>query len=115
MKDPGSFTLPVEFKGQEEVRALTDLGESVNLRPLSMFKRLSIGEMKPTMMNLQLADRSLVIPWDVVEDVLVKVGKLEISPDFVILDMDEVKKIPLILGRPFLATSKAKIDVTLVL
>src|ERR1044072_4307492 len=62
MKDPGSFTLPVEFEGQEEVKALTDLGASVNLMPLSMFERLAIGELKPTMMTLQLADCSLVTP-----------------------------------------------------
>jgi hypothetical protein len=111
MKDPGSFTLPVEFEGQEEFKALTDLGASVNLMPLSMFERLKIGELKSTMMNLQLADRSIIFPWGVVEDVLVKVGKLEFPADFVIVDMDEDKKIPLIMGRPFLATAKAKIDV----
>src|ERR1044072_2555196 len=92
MKDPGSFTLPVEFEGQEEVRALIDLGASVNLMPLSMFERLKIGELKSTMMNLQLADRSIIFPWGVVEDVLVKVGKLEFPTDFVIVDMDEDKK-----------------------
>src|ERR1044072_9784813 len=85
MKDPGSFTLPVEFEKQEEVKALTDLGASVNLMPLSMFERLAIGELKPTMMTLQLADHSLVTPWGVVEDVLVKVGKFEFPMDFVIL------------------------------
>src|ERR1044072_9089925 len=111
MKDPGSFTLPVEFERQEEVRALMDLGASVNLMPLPMFERLVIGELKPTMMTLQLADRSLVKPWGVVEDILVKVGKFEFPVDFVVLDMVEDTKIPFILGRPFLATAKAKIDV----
>ncbi|XP_057451884.1 uncharacterized protein LOC130743668 [Lotus japonicus] len=72
-KDPGSFTLPVNFGASKEVRVLCDLGASVNLMPLSMFERLNVGELKPTMMMLQLADRSMVTPWGVVEDVLVRV------------------------------------------
>ena len=111
MKDPGSFTLPVEFEGKEEVRVLCDLGASVSVMPLSMFERLGIREMKPTVMSLQLADRSLVRPWGVVEDVLVKVGEFLLPVDFVIIDADEDSRIPLILGRPFLATGKAKIKV----
>ncbi|XP_057432445.1 uncharacterized protein LOC130725214 [Lotus japonicus] len=110
-KDPGSFTLPVNFGASKEVRALSDLGASVNLMPLSMFERLNVGEVKPTMMMHQLADRSMVTPWGVVEDVLVRVGEFEFPVDFVIIDMDEDSKIPLILGRPFLATSQAKINV----
>ncbi|XP_057432360.1 uncharacterized protein LOC130725124 [Lotus japonicus] len=109
-KDPGSFTLPVNFGASKEVRALCDLGASFNLMPLSMFERLNVGELKPTMMMLQLADRSMVTPWGVVEDVLVRVGEFEFPVDFVIIDMDEDSKIPLILGRPFLATSQAKIN-----
>ncbi|XP_057445059.1 uncharacterized protein LOC130737330 [Lotus japonicus] len=61
-KDPGSFTLPVNFGASKQVRALCDLGSSVNLMPLSMFERLNVGELKPTMMMLQLADRSIVAP-----------------------------------------------------
>ncbi|XP_057418051.1 uncharacterized protein LOC130712234 [Lotus japonicus] len=110
-RDPGSFTLPVNFGASKEVRALCDLGASVNLMPLSMFERLNVGELKSTMMMLQLADRSMVTPWGVVEDVLVRVGEFEFPVDFVIIDMDEDSKIPLILGRPFLATSQAKINV----
>ncbi|XP_057443707.1 uncharacterized protein LOC130735838 [Lotus japonicus] len=110
-KDPGSFTLPVNFGASKQVRALCDLGSSVNLMPLSMFERLNVGELKPTMMMLQLADRSIVAPWGVVEDVLVRVGEFEFPVNFVIIDMDEDSKIPLILGRPFLATSNTKINV----
>ncbi|XP_057450393.1 uncharacterized protein LOC130741551 [Lotus japonicus] len=110
-KDPGSFTLPVNFGASKQVRALCDLGSSVNLMPLSMFERLNVGELKPTMMMLQLADRSIVAPWGVREDVLVRAGEFEFPVDFVIIDMDEDSKIPLILGRPFLATSQAKINV----
>ena len=67
VKDLGSFVLPVEFEGTEEVRALIDLGASVNLMPLYLFKRLGVGEVKPNMMTLQMADRSLVTTQGVCE------------------------------------------------
>src|ERR1044072_3579510 len=111
VKDPGRFTLPVEFEGQRDSSGLIDLGASVNLMPRSMFERLEIGELKKTMIQLQMDDRSIVYPWGVCEDVLVKVGKFVFPADFVILDMDEDTDIPLIFGRPFLATAKVKIDV----
>ncbi|XP_057793136.1 uncharacterized protein LOC131009744 [Salvia miltiorrhiza] len=76
-------------------KALCDLGASINLMPLSIFKRLAIGVLKPTSMMLQMADRSVTYPRRIVEDVLVKDGN----------------KIPLILGRSFLATGRALIDV----
>ena len=78
--------------------------------PLSIFRQLGLGEAKPTIVTLQLADRSLKHPWGVIEDVLVKVDKLIFLVDF-ILDMEEDKKIPIILGRQFLATGRAMIDV----
>src|ERR1044072_4684248 len=105
VKDPGRFTLPVDFEGQEEVRALIDFGASIFLMPLSTFKRLGIGEVKPTMMQLQMVDRSIVTPWGVCEDVLVKVVKFVFPADFVILDMVEDAKVPLIFRRPFLASA----------
>ncbi|XP_057426043.1 uncharacterized protein LOC130719431 [Lotus japonicus] len=108
LKDPGSLILPVNFGASKEVRALCDLGSSVNLMPLPMFERLNVGELKPTMMMLQLANRSIVTPWGVVEDVLVRVGEFEFPVDFVIIDIDEDSKIPLILERPFQATLKRK-------
>nr|KYP40295.1 hypothetical protein KK1_038367 [Cajanus cajan] len=92
-------------------KALCDLGASINLMPLSIFKRLGIGEVKPTMITLQLADRSVTCPYGVVEDVLVKVDKFIFPTDFVVLDMEEDAKVPIILGRPFLATGRALIDV----
>ena len=79
--------------------------------PLSIFIRLGLGEVRPTMVTLQLADRSLKHPWGVIEDVLVKVDKFIFPADFIVLDMEEDKEIPIILGRPFLATGKAMIDV----
>ncbi|XP_015940306.1 uncharacterized protein LOC107465848 [Arachis duranensis] len=92
-------------------RALCDLGVSINLMPLSMMKKLTIEEVKPTKMSLQMADRSLKIPNRVVENLLVKVGEFTFRADFVILDMEEEGHNSIILGRPFLATAKAIIDV----
>ncbi|XP_073049483.1 uncharacterized protein [Primulina eburnea] len=92
-------------------KALCDLGASINLMPLSVFRKLELGEPKPTKMSLQLADRSVKYPRGVIEDVLVKVDKFIFPADFVVLDMEEDEEMPLILGRPFLATGKALIDV----
>ncbi|KAL8487832.1 hypothetical protein ACS0TY_024227 [Phlomoides rotata] len=79
--------------------------------PLSLFKTLGLGELKPTTMNLQLADRTVTYPRGIVEDVMVKVDDFIFPVDFVVLDMVEERSIPLILGRPFLATGGAMIDV----
>ena len=78
---------------------------------LSIFKQLGLGEARPTIFTLQLADRSLKHPQGVIEDVLVKVDKFIFPTDFIVLDVEEDKEIPIILGRPFLATSRAMIDV----
>ncbi|KAJ9536445.1 hypothetical protein OSB04_un000380 [Centaurea solstitialis] len=111
LKDPGSFTIPIQIGISEFGKALCDLGASINLMPLSIFRKLGLGEVQPTNVILQLADRSIKYPYGVIEDVLVKVDKFYFLVDFVILDMDEDKEIPLILGRPFLATEGALIDV----
>ncbi|XP_073279490.1 uncharacterized protein [Primulina huaijiensis] len=91
--------------------ALCDLGASINLMPFSVFRKLGLGEPKPTRMSLQPADRSVKYPRGVIEDVLVKVDKFIFHADFVVLDMEEDMEMPLILGRPFLATGKALLDV----
>ena len=78
---------------------------------LSIFRRLGLGEAKPTTVNLQLVDRSLKNPRGVIEDVLVKVDMFIFPADFIVLDMKEDKEIPIILGRPFLETGRAMIDV----
>ncbi|KAL8470352.1 hypothetical protein ACS0TY_032997 [Phlomoides rotata] len=106
-KDPGSFTLICELSNKEKRKALCDLGASINLMPLSIFERLKIVEIKPTGMTLQLADRSVTYPTGIVEDVLVKIDKFVFPVDFVI-DV----KVPLILGRPFLATTRVIVDVS---
>ena len=79
--------------------------------PFSIFRKLGLGEPKPTTITLQLADRSIKYPRGIVEDVLVKVNKFIFSVDFIVLDMKEDYDVPLILGRPFLAIGGALIDV----
>ncbi|XP_022889158.1 uncharacterized protein LOC111404605 [Olea europaea var. sylvestris] len=110
-KDPGSFTVPCTIDDFYFNKALCDLGVSINLTPLSIFKKLGLGEPKATTVTLQLADRSLTHPRGIIEDVLGKVDKLIFPADFLILDMEEDKDVPIILGRPFLATARALIDV----
>ena len=111
LQDPGSFAIPFSIGNQVSGKALCDLGASINLMPLSMFKRLKLGEPKSTTISLQLADRSYQHPRGIIENVLVKVGKFVLPADFVILDMEEDDSVPIILGRPFLATGKAQINV----
>ncbi|XP_016207408.1 uncharacterized protein LOC107647872 [Arachis ipaensis] len=111
LKDPGSFFIPSTIGNIPIDKALCDLRSSINLMALSMMKKLSIEEVKPTRMSLQLADRSLIIPNRVVDNLLVKVGKFIFPVDFVILDIDEEGSDSIILGRPFLATARAIIDV----
>ena len=79
--------------------------------PFSIFRKLQIGETMPTSVSLQLADRTLVFPRGVVEDVLVKVDKFIFPADFIVLDMEEDADVPIILERPFLATCRTNIDV----
>ena len=112
MTDPGSFTIPCLIGNLSVNNALADLGASINLMPYSLYAKLGLGEPKPTRMSIQLADRSVKYPRGIVEDLLVKVDKFIFPVDFVVLDMDEDSNVPLILGRPFLATSKALIDVS---
>ncbi|XP_027368262.1 uncharacterized protein LOC113874229 [Abrus precatorius] len=111
LKVPGSFTLPCLIDRLIVDRALADLGASINLMPYSVFKKLGLGEPRPTRMSIQLADRSIKYPRGIIEDVLVKVNKFIFPVDFVILDMDEDTNVSLILGHPFLATTGAIIDV----
>ena len=111
MQDPGSFTIPCEIGHADMGKALCDSGASINLMPLSIAKRLSLGELTPTTMTLQMADRTLTHHEGILEDVLIKVGKFIFSVDFVVIYTEEDKQVPLLLGRPFLATGAALIDV----
>ena len=72
--------------------------------PLSVVKRLSLRELTPTTMTLQMVDRSMVQPEGILEDVLIKVGKIIFPVDFVVMNIEEDKRVPVLLGRPFLAT-----------
>ena len=110
MKDLGSFTIPCIIGGFEFQKALCDSGASINLMPLFIAKKLSLGELTPTTITLQMADRTMVKPEGVIEDVLVKVGKFIFPVDFIILNMEEDSQVPLLLGRPFLATGANLID-----
>ncbi|GJS53073.1 reverse transcriptase domain-containing protein [Tanacetum coccineum] len=109
--DPGKFLIPCDFPELDECLALADLGASINLMPLSVWKKLSLPELTPTRMTLELADRSVAHPKGVAEDVFVKVGKFYFPADFVVVDYDVDPRVPLILGRPFLRTARALIDV----
>nr|GFB20852.1 reverse transcriptase domain-containing protein [Tanacetum cinerariifolium] len=91
--------------------ALADLDESINLMHLSIWKKLSLPELTPTQMTLELVDRSITCPKGLAKDVYVKVGKFYFSTDFVVVDFEADPRVPLILGRSFLRTSRALIDV----
>ena len=113
-KDPGSPTISVNIDGNCIEKSLLDLGASVNLLPYSVYKKLGLGELKPTNITLSLADRSVKIPKGIVEDVLIKIDKFYYPVDFVVLDTEpiasEPNHVPIILGRPFLATANAIIN-----
>ena len=111
MKDLGSFTIPCSIGNYEFKKALCDSSASINLMPLLVVQRLSLGELTPTTITLQMADRSMAQPEGVLEDVLVKVGKFIFPVDFLIMKMGEDTQVPLLLGRPFLATGTALIVV----
>jgi len=104
-KDPGSFNLPMSIGSLFVDNALLDLGASINLIPLAKLEKISNLEIKPTKMELELADRVTKYPYGVVEDVLGKVDKFIFPMDFVIMDMKEDEEVPLILGRPFMKTT----------
>jgi hypothetical protein len=112
-KDPGCPTISC-FSGEHKIkRTLLDLGASVNLLSYLVFQSLNLGELKPTSVTLLLADRSVKVPRGIIEDVLVQVDKFIYPVDFIVLDTKPVETcnlIPLILGRPFLATSNALIN-----
>ena len=113
-KDPRCPTISVKIGGTCVEKALLDLGASVNLLPYSVYKKLGLGELKPTTITLSLVDRFVKIPKGIVEDVLVKVDKFYYPVDSVVLDTEPVATganyVPIILGRPFLATSNVVIN-----
>nr|GFA40415.1 reverse transcriptase domain-containing protein [Tanacetum cinerariifolium] len=111
LRDLGKFLISCDFLGMDECLALTDLGASIRLMPLSVWNKLSLPELSPTCMTLELADRSISCSVGVAEDVFVKVGMFHFSADFVVVDFDADPRVPLILGRSLLKTGRALIDV----
>ncbi|XP_016683994.1 uncharacterized protein [Gossypium hirsutum] len=111
LKDPGSFSIPCSIGNYHVGKVLCDLGVSINLMPMSIFKKLGIGKARPTTVTLQLAHRSYSHPEGKIEDVLVMVDKFIFPVDFLILECKVDHDVPIILERPFLTTGRTLIDV----
>nr|GEZ11264.1 hypothetical protein [Tanacetum cinerariifolium] len=111
LRDPDKFLIPCEFPGMDECLALADFGASINLMPFSVWEALSLPELTPTCMTLELADRSVSKPIGITKDVSFKVGVFHFPADFVVVDFEPDRRVPLILGRCFLKTGQALIDV----
>ncbi|GKD15237.1 reverse transcriptase domain-containing protein [Tanacetum coccineum] len=109
--DPGKFLILCNFPGMDVCHALADLSASINLMPLSFWKKLSLPELTPTWMTLELADRSITHPKGLVEDVFIKVGKFHFPIDFIVVDFEADPRVPLILRRSFLRIGRVLIDV----
>nr|GEZ51645.1 reverse transcriptase domain-containing protein [Tanacetum cinerariifolium] len=108
--DSDKFLIPCDFPGMAECLALANLNASINLMPLSMWNKLSLLDLSPACMTLELADRLISRPVGVAEDVFIKVGTFHFPTDFVVVDFDADPRVPLILGRSFLKTRRALID-----
>nr|GEY26745.1 reverse transcriptase domain-containing protein [Tanacetum cinerariifolium] len=111
LRDPVKFLIQCDFLGIDVCHALADLDASINLMPLSIWKNLSLPKLTHTRMTLELADRSITCPKGVAEDVIIKAGKFHFPTDFVVVDFEADPRVPLILGRSFLRTGRALIDV----
>nr|GEW31626.1 DNA-directed DNA polymerase [Tanacetum cinerariifolium] len=111
LRDPSKFLIPCDFLGIDVCHALADLGTSINLMPLSIWKKLSLTELTPTRMTLELADRSITHSKGAAKDVFVKVGKFYFPTYFVVVDFEADPRVPLILGRSFLRIGRALIEV----
>ncbi|XP_058774549.1 uncharacterized protein LOC131648836 [Vicia villosa] len=111
LKDPGSFSIPCVIGKTIIDKALCDLGASVSLMPLSICEKLNLGELRPTRMSLQLADRSVKYPRGMLANIPIRVGQFYIPINLIIMDIQEDSNIHIILGRPFLVTAGAIIDV----
>ncbi|KAA0050551.1 uncharacterized protein E5676_scaffold945G00040 [Cucumis melo var. makuwa] len=112
--DLDMFLLPCTIGNRNISNAMLDLGASINVMPLSVFKDLGLNELEKTSICIQLADRSFISLLEIVEDVLVKVGNLIFPAEFYIIEMNNgyaCTSPTILLGRPFLKTAKAKINV----
>nr|GEY82593.1 reverse transcriptase domain-containing protein [Tanacetum cinerariifolium] len=106
--DPDKFLIPCDFSGMDVCHALADLGASINLMPLSIWKNLSLPGLTPTRKTLKLADRSITCPKGVTEDVFIKVGKFHFPTEFVVVDFEADPRVPHILGRSFLRNDPSR-------
>ncbi|GJW04613.1 reverse transcriptase domain-containing protein [Tanacetum coccineum] len=111
LEDPGKFLIPYDFPELKKCMELADFGDNINLMPLSVWKKLMLPKLVPTRMTLELANRSISYPASIADDVFVQVGKFTFPPDFVVVDYDVNSHVPLIVGRPFLRTAHALVDV----
>ncbi|XP_073041879.1 uncharacterized protein [Primulina eburnea] len=110
LQDPGELVVPCEIGGKLVENAICDSGASVNIMPSFLYEKLGLSRIKPTRLSLQMADKSVRTPLGIVEDVELKIDKIRLLADFVVLDMGNSQNVRAILGRPFLATAGAVID-----
>ncbi|GKD76575.1 reverse transcriptase domain-containing protein, partial [Tanacetum coccineum] len=110
LKDPGKFLIPCALQELDRTSALADSGASINLLPHSIYKQLGFGALTPTRMTLELANRSITHPMGIAKDVVVRVDGFTFLVDFVMVNFEPDPRVPIILGRPFLRTAKALID-----
>ncbi|GJW86959.1 reverse transcriptase domain-containing protein [Tanacetum coccineum] len=110
LKDPRKFLIPCILQDLEVYNSLADSRASINLMPLSIYEKLGVGPLKPTRMTLELANRSVTFPIGIAEDVIIKVEKINFLADFIIVDFEANPRVPIILRRPFLRTTKALVD-----
>ncbi|GJS11350.1 reverse transcriptase domain-containing protein [Tanacetum coccineum] len=110
LEDPGKFLIPCALQELDRTSALADSGASINLLPHSIYKQLGLGALKPTRMTLELANCSITHPMGIAEDVVVRVDGFTFLADFVVVNFEPNPRVPIILGRPFLRTAKALID-----
>ncbi|GJU88616.1 reverse transcriptase domain-containing protein [Tanacetum coccineum] len=110
LEDLGKFLIPCALQELDRTNALADSRASINLLPHSIYKQLGLGALKPTRMTLELANRSVTHPMGIAEDVVVRVDGFTFLADFVVVNFEPNPRVPIILGRPFLRTTKALID-----
>ncbi|GKB83162.1 reverse transcriptase domain-containing protein [Tanacetum coccineum] len=110
LDDPGKFLIPYVLQDLEVCNSLADSGASISLMPLSIYEKPGIGPLKPIRMTLELAKRSVTFLMEIADDVIVKVGKFNFLSDFVIVDFEDDPRVPINLGRPFLRTTRALVD-----
>ncbi|GJR60716.1 reverse transcriptase domain-containing protein [Tanacetum coccineum] len=110
LEDPGKFLIPCALQELDRTSALANSGASINLLPHSIYKKLGLGALTPTRITLELANRSVTYPMGIAEDVVVRVDGFTFLADFVVVNFEPDPRVPIILGRPFLHTAKAFID-----